>query len=371
MIRNRALLWVQEAIWLGVYNMKRISILLFVSLMSLLVVSCKKDQVFTYRRHQLGTVVNLTIISSKKKADMAAQKAFDEIERIENLMSPYRDKSDVFRINRDAAVKSVLVSSETFSLLQRSNKIAIMTKGSFDITWAPLGKIWNYKRTMDSFPSKHQVVGELRKVGYEKLGLHPGTSKVSFFIPGMKIGLGGIAKGYAVSQAGKVLLEEDVTSFIVEEGGDLQVYGTKMGQKWRTGIMYPGEKKLIAILEMDSGDSIATSGNYERFIEYKGKKYSHILDPRTGYPADTGLLSVSVISKDPVLSDALATAITVMGKTDVDLVMELFPGISVILVDDNFQVFASPMLKGKLFLSDKKRSVHWIVDSLFRGQSPK
>lgn len=322
---------------------------------------CSGDKAYRFSRNQLGTVVNITVIASEEKAREAAEKAFHEIERIENLMSPYRQGSDVSLINEKAGKVPIYIKDETFQLLKRSKEISAKTWGAFDITFAPLGEIWNYKSEHFVPPSLDRIIDKLRLVGHEKLLLHPGTSKVSFFMPGMKIGLGGIAKGYAVHRAMQVLIEQGVRASIVEEGGDLQVYGMKHGKKWRTGIMHPGKREIIAVLELDSGQSIATSGNYERFAQYKDKRYSHIIDPRTGKPADTGLVSVSVVSSDPVLSDALATALTVLGKDGVRALQGRFPGTEFILINDSYNIFATKGLKGALTPAQDGLGINWLV----------
>ena len=165
----------------------------------------------------------------------------------------------------------------------------------------------------------------------------------------MKIGLGGIAKGYAVKRGIDILRKRGIRSAIVEEGGDLQVMGMKQGKRWVTGLRHPREQSLVLALKLDDGDSIATSGDYERFAMYKGRRYHHIMDPRTGFPA-SGFSSVSVVSSDPVVSDSYATAIFVMGPEQALEFLKKREDLEVILIDRKMNIIISKSLKKDITL---------------------
>jgi len=297
-------------------------------------------------------------LCDQKTAAKATERAFAEISRIEDLMSPYKQESDFFRINH--ANGPVRLDRETFDLIKRSTEISAATGGAFDISFASIAHLWNYKDPEFAPPSRQEVNRFLPLVNYRNIRLTDGPPAIS--LPrGMKIGAGGIAKGYAVKKAVEALKKEGVGAGIVEEGGDLQVFGSKAGGPWLTGLMHPREKTLLLSIGLTDMDSIATSGDYERFVEYGGKRYPHIIDPRTGYPAQ-GMMSVSVLTKDPVTSDAFATAFFVMGVQAVKefLKKKTVPGLSVILIDSAMKMHISRGLKKRVSLLEKTTDVVWI-----------
>jgi len=322
----------------------------------MLFISCR-EQVNRFSRPLLGTIINLTIISDESDAISAADEVFSEIERIEEAMSPYRDSSDVYRINRHAFRGPVPVSGETAALIRRSLDISAETGGAFDITFASLSGLWNFRKKPFVPPSAREVRARLHLVDYRRVVLDREKNTVRFASGGMKIGLGGIAKGYAVKRGIDILRKRGIRDAIVEEGGDLQVMGTKYGKRWVTGLRHPREESLVLALKLDDGDSIATSGDYERFAMYKGRRYHHIMDPRTGFPA-SGFSSVSVVSSDPVVSDSYATAIFVMGPERSREFLKKREDLKVILIDRNMNIFISQSLKKDVTLFTK-REISW------------
>ncbi len=174
---------------------------------------------------------------------------------------------------------------------------------------------------------------------------------------GMKIGLGGIAKGYVIRRALEVLRSLGIEHAIVDAGGDLQVLGTKDGEEWLAGLVHPRTKELVIAIKMRDGDTVATSGDYERFAEHRGVRYHHIIDPATGFPANR-LASVSVICSDPVEADAYATAIFVMGKERAVEFLKGRSGLEVILIDPEMRVWASESLRGRIVML-KEMGVEW------------
>lgn len=333
-----------------------------IALSAIIILFSCKDSIYKVSRPLLGTIIHLTIIADEKEAPGGFSAVFNEIERIENLMSPYRESSGISRINRLAWKKPIEADREIFSLIEKSILISEDTDGCFDISFASISHLWNFK--IDNFipPSAKEVKRYLHLVNYKNIRLyqhlHNHKPGIKFVKKGMKIGLGGIAKGYVIKRGVGVLRERGVKAGIVEAGGDLQVFGTKFGKKWKTGLRHPGMKSLLLVIELEDMDSIATSGDYERFKLYNKKRYHHIIDPRTGRPTET-FCSVSVVSKDPVTSDSYATAIFVMG---IDRALEFLAKhkhIAVILVDLNFNIFISNELKNKIELL-KDIKVTWI-----------
>jgi len=319
--------------------------------------ACSK-KIHRVSRPLLGTIINLTFIAEDHEAPGAAEAVFDEIARIEKLMSPYRTGSDIDRLNRLAHQRPVTVSEETFRLVEHSTAISMESGGAFDITFASMARL--YKNSEGSFapPDQGALREALKLVDYRHLLLNPAKKSIFYKHKGVRISLGAIAKGYAVRRGIEMLKSRGITSAIVEEGGDLQVTGTRYGTLWRTGIRHPRENDLMAAFDMRSGESIATSGDYERFTSHGGKKYHHIIDPRTGKPTET-FASVSVIADDPVAADAWATALFVMGLDRGMKLLKRRSDLQVVLVGLDGRVHASSSLKKRLKFF-KPVKVEWL-----------
>ena len=219
-------------------------------------------------------------MATRKTRLLTTEAVFGEISHIEALLSPVRPESDVSRLNRDGGAGPVAVSRETYDLVARSVAISGETGGSFDITFAPLEPLWNYKNRNFVPPSAGAVAALLPFVGYDKLRFLPDRGAIAFARPGMRIGLGGMGKGYAVEKGIDVLRKRGVEAGIVTAGGDLQVMGNKFGKPWITGLRDPRRDAILLTLGLEDGDAISTSGDYERFVMHGGVRYHHILDPQ-------------------------------------------------------------------------------------------
>ncbi|MCU0846851.1 MAG: FAD:protein FMN transferase [Spirochaetes bacterium] len=327
----------------------------FFILLLTLVFACEKGKSSVHRvaRPLLGTVVNLTLVCDEEKAAPASSAAFKEIARIEALMSPYINKSDVYRINSEAGHAPVRVDAETLSLVEFSGNISSETGGAFDITFASIAGLWDYRKKNFTPPAESAIKTMLPLVNYRNIIINNKESTVGFVKKGVKIGLGAIAKGYAVKRAVKVLEEMGIRSAIVEAGGDLQVVGDRNGEKWLTGLKNPRGGDILMAFYLEGRESVATSGDYERRADYHGKRYHHIIDPRTGKPTET-FSSVSVISRDAVVSDAYATAFFVLGLEGTVGLLKKHPELMVILIGLDGSIYISRGLK------DRIRPVHEI-----------
>jgi len=311
-------------------------------------------------RPQLGTLVNLTFIDDEERAPETARAVFDEIERIENLMSPVRTSSDVYRVNRMKESGPVAVSAETYDLIKKSIDVSVETGGCFDISFASIAQVWDYKSKHFIPPGGKTVASLLPLVNYRNIILYPEKRSIAFALPGVKIGLGGIAKGYAAQRGIAILRRRGIRSAIVAAAGDLQVMGTKYGKRWIVGLKNPRKNSIMLTIGLDDGDAVSTSGDYERFAVYRGRRYHHIIDPRTGFPADT-FSSVSVISKNPVLSDAYSTAIFVMGFERAKEFLTRHAEIDVILIDQKLNAYISSRLKDRITFLDAA-IVDWLKE---------
>ncbi len=297
--------------------------------------------VVTDERVVMGTRLEMTV-SVDDEADAA--RLFDAVEaefkRIELEMSEWIEDSPVSLINRNAGKGPVEVPDELFTVIDAAMQVSALTDGAFDITWAVMHGVWDFRPGHERMPEDTEITERLPLIDYKKVELTPAARSVFLRDRGMKIGLGGIAKGYAVDRASKVLAAEGVRGSIVTAGGDMRVQGTRDdGTPWKVSIKHPRTKGMLASLPL-SNISISTSGDYERYFFRDGKLYHHIMDPRTGYPA-RGCMSVTILAPDTMTSDALSTSIFVMGpEAGLELVNRL-NGVEAIVVDSNGKILTS------------------------------
>jgi FAD:protein FMN transferase len=264
-----------------------------------------------------------------------------EIKRIEEKLSEFKESSIVSQINRNAGIKPVKVDEEVFSLLMRCQKITSLTQGAFDISVGPLKKKYNFKNSTFAMPPQNEIDAALQVVGFEKIILNETNREVFLPYVGMHISFAAIGKGYAADCVKKIWIELGVDSGVISASGDLTTIGTRPNKKnWDVGIAHPDNKTEIALHIPVVNSSVATSGDYEQFFLYKGIRYSHNINPKTGFPI-RGIKSVSIISHSAELSDALATAVHVMGvEVGLYLVNQL-PHVHGVIIDDKNKSFYS------------------------------
>jgi thiamine biosynthesis lipoprotein len=330
---------------------------IFLILLFIVTSSCQ-GSISSVGRPLLGTFVNITFIGDAEKAPQTAEAVFGEIERIESLMSPVRPGSDVYRLNRDGGAGPVRVSAETYDLIRKSADVSAETGGCFDITFASMAHLWDYKNKNFVPPSPSAVAALLPLIGSKNILFYPDKKSISFARPGMKVGLGAIAKGYAVSKGIEVMKKKGISDGIVVAGGDLQVIGSKYGKPWITGLRHPRRNAILLTIDLADMDAVCTSGDYERVVIRNGVRYHHIIDPRTGYPANT-FSSVSVLSKSAVLSDAYDTSIFVMGLEGAREFVKRHGEIDVILADQKVNLYISKRLKDRIRFLEKGK-VEWL-----------
>lgn len=298
----------------------------------------------------MGSRFDITVVSRNEElGHINIEEAAAEIIRIEKLISAWDPNSETSLINKNAGIQPIKVSRELFNLIERSYQLSELTDGAFDISFASLENIWKFDGSMLQMPSKEQIEKSIEKVGYEKIILDKKAQTVFLKEKGMKIAFGAIGKGYAADKAKKLLISKQVIAGIINAGGDLTTWGTKAsGEKWLIGIANPKSKDKIFTWLPVVESSVATSGNYEKFVIFKEKKYSHIIDPRTGYPT-SGVSSVSIFGKDAEYCDALATAVFILGKEAGLLLVNQLAGTEAILIDNQNELHKS---NGILFERD-------------------
>ncbi len=307
-------------------------------------------------RFLLGTVINITAKGdSYNETKDAIDKAFDEIARLESILSKYKENSGIYNINnsKDKA-KPIKIHDEAFGIIKRSIEFSKLSDGAFDITCVPLLELWGFAGTpVLKTPDKNGIRKVLKNVGFENIILDEDKKTVSLSSNRMKIDLGGIAKGYAVDRAIAVLKDNGIKNAIVDAGGDIYCLGSKSKNlSWNVGIQHPRDKnKLISRISLKD-KAVATSGDYERFFVIEGKKYSHIVNPKTGYPVEEVPMSVTVVADDCTIADALATAVFVLGPRDGIRLLNGMPNVSGIVISksgkEGYTVDLTENLKGKI-----------------------
>lgn len=269
---------------------------------------------------------------------------YQEADRLIAIISAWQEGTDLYQVNENAGIRPVKVDLELFNLIKRSFWLSETTGGLFDVTFASLDKIWYFDRPMETFPTAKQIKNSVKNINYQFIELDDEEQTVFIRNKGTKIELGATGKGFIAKAMMNKLKGLDISSGLINAGGDLVCWGTnEKDQAWNIGIVDPNTKKdYIAFLPL-MDKAVATSGCYERFIMYNNKRYSHIIHPKTGYPVE-GLLSVTVISNDCELSDAIATTLFLMGKEKAIEFAESFKDISYIIVDEDENQFFSENL---------------------------
>ncbi len=304
----------------------------------------QSSNLFKYHQVAMGTVIEITLIGDDEEtANKAALQAFQEIKRIETIMSPWIDSSDVTQINRSAGKEWIEISPETIQVIKKAQDISELSEGRFDITVGPLTELWRKARENKVPPLKEDVKGKLDLANFKNIEVDK-EGKVFLKKKGMAIDLGGIAKGYAVDRAFDALKSLGYRNLIVNAGGDLRVGGLKNNQPWSIGIQNPREPQKILTRISVSDMAVATSGDYEKFFIHQGKRYHHIFNPRDGFPTEE-CQSVTIVTKDCMTADALATAIFVLGPEKGYALCRKLDGVECLIVDREGKIIVSPTLK--------------------------
>ena len=304
---------------------------------------------FTHTCRLMGNSFSFTVVSEDEgTAQMAMQAAVEEIRRIEKLFTTFDPGSQVNRINDMAGEQPIAVDKEVFDLVERSIRISQLTGGAFDITYGSIDKsLWNFDTSMKALPDPQKAKLLVRLINYRHIQLNRQELTVFLKEKNMRIGFGGIGKGYAADCAANLLKSLGIASGLVNASGDIKAWGSQAdGAPWKIGVSHPDDPLTpFACLELKE-NAIATSGNYEKFIMIEGKKYSHTINPKTGMPV-TGIKSVTVIAPTAELADAMTTPVTIMGvKAGLALVDQL-PGFEALIIDDHNNLYSSKNIQLK------------------------
>ncbi len=298
---------------------------------------------FTDARPMMGTEVSVYFWHDDAEAgSLALDAVFAEAERINQLMSTYIEESPISDLNRRAASEPVATDEELFHLIQRSLDISVLTRGAFDITYESVGQHYDFRRRMR--PDTATVLEEKELIDFRLVRLDAAAGTVSFGKEGVRINLGGIAKGYVVERGVDVLRLRGATHGIVTAGGDSRLLGDRRGRPWMIGIRDPREDGKVAISLPLADEAVSTSGDYERFFDEDGVRYHHIIEPSSGAPAGK-VHSATVFGPDAVITDALSTSVFVLGVEDGLTLISALPDYESVVIDSAGQIYYSDGLQ--------------------------
>ena len=297
--------------------------------------------------HLMGNHFEITVVGDDEQwANEKIEIGVKEIQRIEKLLTTYAEDSETNLINTNAGISPVKVSEEIILLIERALRISNITQGAFDISYGSVDKsLWNFDTSMTSLPSREIAKQSVRLINYKNIIIDKEASTVFLKQKGMRIGFGGIGKGYAAEQAKNVMRAAGVENGVVNASGDLTTWGLMPdGNKWTIGIVHPEMASSVFSYMNVSGLSVATSGNYEKYIMIDGVKYSHTINPKTGLPV-TGIKSVTIVSTNAEVADAMATPVMIMGiEAGLNMINQI-NDIEAIVIDDNNTLYATKNIK--------------------------
>lgn len=310
------------------------------------------DSVFLmeYKRSDflLGTNCEVKIFTSPLKGNRVLDEIFSELELIHKKMSSEIPGNDVDNINQKAGKEWVTVSEQTFSVIEEGLRIAELTDGALDISLGPIIKLWNIGKDHEKLPSPGEIKKQLEFVNYRNIALDKGFFRVRLIKEGMKIDLGGIAKGYAADRVAAIIRNQGIKSALINLGGNIYVVGNHpKKRKWKIGILHPRPDNASTIIAfIDAADkTLVTSGDYERFFISDDKRYHHLIDPVTGYPSRNSLVSVTVIGPSSMTADGLTTGSFVLGLKKGRALLESLPGYEGVFVTRDKEIYITSGLK--------------------------
>lgn len=298
------------------------------------------------RQQHMSTEVTISVAAPESLEVLRAiEAAFAEVARLTGVLSEWHPESETSAVNHQAGAGPVQVSADTLAVLAAASDVSQASDGAFDATCGALVGLWDFRSPNPKLPSAEQIAARLPLVDHRQVELDPGARTVRLKRQGMRLTLGGIAKGYIVDRASAVLRQRGFPNHLISAGGDMFAAGRRGARRWTIGIYHPRDRRVVSKLALEN-QGAATSGNYERFVIIDGVRYHHILDPRTGRPV-RGLSSVTVVADSAMLADAYATAVFVLGR-DEGLALAGRQGFDVHAFDESFATFSTPTLRSRL-----------------------
>ena len=301
----------------------------------------KNEEIAHIQIFAMDTFMDLKV--SGKNAQKAILEAEQEINALERMLSNTIENSEISAINQNAGKDAVKVSDDTLYLLKEAREIYDFTQGAFDITIAPIIDAWGFTKEVKKVPDEETLKQRLDLVDMKKLQINEKNKTAFLEEPAMAIDLGGIAKGYATDKVNEIFIENGITSSVISLGGNVSVAGKKEdGSKWKVAIQDPLNKEGYAGVLYVEDTSVVTSGGYQRFFEENGKTYHHIIDPKTGMPADTGLLSVTIVCKNSTKADGLSTSVFIAGLEKGWQMWKDSQDFGIVFITDEKEIYVTP-----------------------------
>lgn len=316
----------------------------FIALLLSIPAYAQKEHIAEYRTALMGTNVSIKVKANenqKEHIEQAIDHAVSRMQAMVRLVSSWEPESDTSRINNAAGENPVSVDPRLIHILAKSRQVSDLSAGAFDITFSAVGKLWKLVPDHPVIPGRDAINEALAFVDYHKLIINKEQNTAQLIKKGMRIDLGGIAKGSVVDEGARSLLNDGISDFIIDAGGDLRIHSSSSEQPWPIGITHPRDPRgpVLAIVKMSDG-AIVTSGDYEKMVEINGKRYHHIINPNTGYPVDH-CISVTVLAGDAETADALSTAFFVMGPVKGLELCETLEGVEALFIDSHFEISKS------------------------------
>ncbi|GAB3987824.1 FAD:protein FMN transferase [Spirosoma daeguense] len=293
----------------------------------------------------MGSRFDITIVASDSlTAERNIDTVIAEVTRIENLISDWRAETQISLVNKNAGIAPVRVDAEVFALTERALHFSKITNGAFDISFAAMDRIWKFDGSMAKMPSPEAIRKSVEKVGYQNIKLDKVKSTIFLKRKGMKIGFGALGEGYAADRCREMMLSRGIKAGIVNGSGDMSTWGKQPdGKPWTIGITNPLHRDTIFAIVPLRQPAVVTSGSYEKFVMFNGKRYAHIINPKTGYPA-TGVSSVTVFGPSAEKANGFSTSIMVLGKENGLNLLKKYPDYQYILITDDGYILSSPDL---------------------------
>ncbi|KAA9353220.1 FAD:protein FMN transferase [Larkinella humicola] len=290
----------------------------------------------------MGSRFDITLVAHDSlSAEQNIDAVIAEVTRIENLISDWKDDSQISQVNKNAGIAPVRVDAEVFALTERALHFSKITKGAFDISFAAMDRIWKFDGSMTEMPGPEAVKKSVEKVGYEYIVLDRARSTIFLKRKGMKIGFGALGEGYAADRCRDLMLAKGIKAGIVNGSGDMSTWGKQPdGSDWTIGITNPIRKDTVFAIVPLRQSAVVTSGSYEKFVVFNGQRYAHIINPVTGYPA-TGVCSVTVFGPSAETANGFSTSLMVLGKNAGLKLINQYPDYRCILITDDGRIFSS------------------------------
>ena len=336
---------------------KLIVILLVAIVLTVGIIGCTKEESsnpISRTEVVMGTMVKVTIYDSS--SERVLDKVFECVKEIENLVSINKDGTELDELNENAGIKPVKVSDISFDIIEKALHYSEISNGGYDLTIGPLVKLWSIGLPEAKVPTQEEINDTIKNIDYSKVEINKSTKEVFLSEKGMLLDLGSIAKGYAADEIAKILREENVSSAIIDLGGNIYALGLKEGKRnWNIGIQNPFDNRgtIVGAVEI-SDKTVVTSGVYERYIEHNGIKYHHILNPSTGYPYETEIAGVSIISDKSIDGDALSTLVFTKGLEEGLKLVESMDGVDAIFITNDKKVYTTEGLKDKFKVTNEE-----------------